>query len=214
MLKLTHAATAAVLVAGLSAGCASTIPVSADSLTFDADVHWRREVPQHESRRLQFTVPSTHPDLNDARLIVWNFATMRDSGDGLTVQANIERWLDQFTQDDGTPTGPNAKQTEYFINGMPVHIVDITGRYRAETAPGNGARLDQPGYRMLGAYVNAPQGDYIVKLWGPAAVVGDNLKAFKKFVWSVKPGRRAWPQEGDPHPMQPQSALTAIKNAP
>lgn len=214
MSKLTHPTLAIVAVAGLSAGCASTVPVTADSLTFHADARWRREVPHHDTRRLQFRIPSQRQGVEDARLVVWNIETLRDAGDGLTVQANIHRWMDQFVQDDGSPSGTNVRQTEYRVNDMPVHIVDISGRY-VPKAPGPGdIRLKHAGYRMLGAYINAPHGDYIVKLWGPAPVVADNVDAFKTFVLSVRSGATAWPAEPEPLSDQPKSALTAFKNVP
>lgn len=208
-------AASVVLTTGfLTAGCASTVPVTADSLAFHANVSWQREIPQHDSRRLQFRVRSNYPELEDAKIVVWNFDTMRDSGDGLTIKANIERWTNQFVQDDGSPSDGQAQELEYLINDMPVHVVDISGRYVAETSPGSGVSVNRPGYRMLGAYIQAPQGDYVVKFWGPAPVVTDNIKAFRTFVWSAKAGAPAWPTDIESDPAQPKNVLTAAKTLP
>ncbi len=214
MFKLALTACAAATVAALDVGCASTVPVTADSLVFAADAQWRREVPRHDTRKLQFSIPADREGVQDARLIVWNFPTMRDAGDGQTIQTNVRRWMAQFVQDDGSPSGSNAQRLEYRINDIPVHVIDISGRYIAETAEGSGVRLDLPGYRMLGAYINAPHGDYIVKLWGPAPVVADNLESFKTFVWSTRSGNSPWQPYPNDDGTPPRTTLTATKNAP
>lgn len=171
----------------VSAGCAQSKLVAADSLVFHASTQWVQQTPGHESRRLQFSIPSHREGVEDASLIVWNFRSMRDRGDGFVIQKNIDRWCEQFVHDDGTPLTRAAEVTEFRINQMPVYTVDLHGRFVAETSPGSDLYHDKPGYRMLGAYIVAPHGDYIVKMVGPASVIDRHAKAFDTFMRSVQP---------------------------
>ncbi|NOS99063.1 MAG: hypothetical protein HOP29_00360 [Phycisphaerales bacterium] len=205
MKKVVALLIAGVFVGLAVSGCAERRVVSADSLMFDASTKWVMENPGHGSRRLQFRVPSNHAGVEDATVIVWNFPGMRDPGDGTTVQKNIDRWCEQFVQGDGTPSAQVATTAEYRINGLPVHTVDLSGRYVAEVEPGSGLKHDKPAFRMIGAYVVSPEGDYIVKMIGPQPVVAAHEMAFDDFVKSVRmrdatyvepaattpPGRRA-----------------------
>ncbi len=177
-----------VLVCGMlsAIGCASTQEVSADALNFHASTSWVRVTPPHETRRLQFAVPSNDPAFEDAKLIVWNFAEMRDKGDGDVVRRNMDRWCEQFTQADGTSTYDVAEQSEYIINGIPVRTIDISGRYVEETSPGSGINVDKPYYRMIGAYIAAQDGDYLVKFVGPSSVVSANAGEFRTFLHSMR----------------------------
>ncbi len=176
------------MFAGLVSGCAETKMVSADAIMFEASADWRVQQPTHPSRRLQLVLSPREAGSDDARLIVWNFPSMRDNGDGAMIHANMMRWCEQFLQSDGTPTQDAARFAEWRVNGMPVHLVDISGRYVAETAPGSGLRVDRQGYRMIGAYVVSPDGDYIVKLIGPAATVAQHEMDFDHFIRSAYAG--------------------------
>ncbi len=190
----------------LVSGCAETKQVSADAIMFEAAVDWREHQPSHPSRRLEMTLPARDPGFEDARLIVWNFPTMRDSGDGVMIHANMMRWCEQFQQPDGVSTQDVAHFAEWHVNGMPVHVIDVTGRYVAETAPGSGLRVDRPGYRMMGAYIVTPDGDYIAKLIGPAVTVAQHEADFGAFLRSAYAGGVPVPAES---PAQGRSMLAA-----
>ncbi len=213
MLKLTSTLLTIALVTALSGGCASTTPVTVDSLTFHAHTQWQLETPTHESRRLQFRIPSNQRGVDDATLIVWNFSRARDTGDGLTIQRTMDRWIGHFRQDDGTPSDEAAQQTEYLINDLPVHTIDLAGRYVHETAPGSGMKSDRPGYRLLGAYIVAPQGNYIVRLIGPESVVARHTGAFDTFIRSVRSHDAVWYPRTSPPVGMPQTTLTATRYA-
>lgn len=195
-----------VMMALVVSGCAETKTVSADAIMFQASTDWRVEQSAHPSRRLEMGLPARQSGADDAKLIVWNFPTMRDSGDGAMVHANMMRWCEQFLQADGTPTQDVAKFAQWQVNGMPVHLVDISGRYVAETTPGSGLRVDRPGYRMIGAYMRTPDGDYIIKLIGPAATVAQHEFDFDQFIRSAHAG--GIPDQGNA-PSEGRSMLAA-----
>ncbi|HTC89539.1 MAG TPA: hypothetical protein VK686_14630 [Bryobacteraceae bacterium] len=111
------------------------------------------------------------------------------AGQGGSVEANLDRWISQFLQADGKPSKDAAKIAKRTIHGLPVTTVDVAGAYTGmggPTAPGAPA---MPGYRMLGAIVEGPQGSIFFKFTGPAKTIGANLVAFDKMLESLGPVR-------------------------
>ena len=45
------------------------------------------------------------------------------------MDANVERWIGQFTDAKGKPVGKKAKRATKTVNGMNVTTVDVTGTY-------------------------------------------------------------------------------------
>jgi len=199
-------------VAVLGAGCAEKRPVVADSLMFDASPMWQLESPSHPSRRLEFRLPSNDAQREDARLVVWNFPDVRDPGNGEMIQKTMDRWCTQIVQRDGTPSQAAADRTEYAINNMPVSVMDVTGRYVAETAPGSGIHYNKPLFRMVGAYIVTPDADYMVQLVGPASVVADHSGEFDQFLKSVRRRDPAVTNANAGWPPQRRVELTATRN--
>src|SRR5262245_38162991 len=66
-------------------------------------------------------------------------------GQGGAVTANVDRWLAQMKQPDGSPV-KGAKDEHLEANGLKVTTVDLSGTYVAETAPGSGTFNNKPGY--------------------------------------------------------------------
>jgi len=102
------------------------------------------------------------------------------------VQANVERWVNQIKQPDGSSSQDKAKTETLTINGLKVTTVDITGTYTAEMTPGSGDRHENANYRLRAAVIETPKGNYFPKLIGPANTVAkweqgynDYLKSFE-----------------------------------
>ena len=105
---------------------------------------------------------------------------------GGNVQANIDRWISQIAQPDGQPSSKVAKTTaSTAASGLKLSIVDVSGTYVAEVAPGSSARFNKPGFRQIAVYLATPGGPYFVKCVGPVATVAkwhDSLQAFLRSV--------------------------------
>ena len=56
-------------------------------------------------------------------------------GAGGSVEANIDRWIGQFTQPDGSDTKKAAKIEQKKIGGQEVHLVDVAGTYKDQRGP-------------------------------------------------------------------------------
>ena len=103
-------------------------------------------------------------------------------GQGGTVDANVERWSRQF---EGSP---KAETSVRQVNGLPVTMARISGTYLAPGGPSMQSQGKRPGYRLLGAIVEAPEGLVFFKLTGPAATVTSAEKTFESLVASLARG--------------------------
>ncbi len=182
-----HGHTAEELAAGdPHAGDGGVMGPSADGLSytlpglvFDKPVVWVSEMPANTMRLAQFAIPA--PAAAEGAeavagpptvLIVSYFGT---SGAG-PVQANLERWAGQVAMPDGSSSLEQAVYAESEVNGMKVHLVEVSGTQVAETTPGSGIRVNNPGSTLLGAIVETSAGPYYFKLVGPSDTV-DPFKA-------------------------------------
>ena len=68
-------------------------------------------------RKAQYRLPRVEGDPEDAELVVFYF-----QGSGGAPQANIDRWIGQFTRPDGSPIGDAARTTNRQANGLPLTI--------------------------------------------------------------------------------------------
>lgn len=135
--------------------------------------------PEKPMRAATYLIPAAAGDSEGAECAVF-------AGIGGGVQANIDRWIGQFEQPDGSDSAGKAKQKKETINGMNVTMVDLTG-----TFAGGGMAMGQPatkktGYRLLGAIVEAPDGEIFFKLTGPAKTVAAAQNEFQSLLKSIK----------------------------
>jgi hypothetical protein len=113
------------------------------------------------------------------------------SGQGGGVEANLERWIGQFLQADGKPSKGAAKIAKRTIHGWQLTTVDVSGAYTGMGGPGAQGGSAMPGYRMLGAIVEGPQGSIFFKFTGPEKTVAANQAAFDKMLDSLAPASAA-----------------------
>lgn len=135
--------------------------------------------PDKPMRAATYLIPAAAGDTDGAECAV--FANI---GGGVT--ANIDRWIGQFEQPDGSPSASRAKQAKETINGMNVTTVDLTGTYAGGGMAMGAPSPKKPGYRLLGAIVETPQGEIFFKLTGPAKTVAASQKDFSSLLKSIK----------------------------
>jgi hypothetical protein len=151
-------------------------------LVFTPPSTWTVETPTNKMRAAQFRLPRAEGDTQDAACVVFFFGAMGGGG----VEDNIDRWCGQFEQPDGRVSKDVLKRSERTVNGIPVHEVELSGTYVAETAPGSGVHMNEPGWRLLGAILESDPGPYFVKLTGPAKTVEARAGEFRAFISTVK----------------------------
>lgn len=132
-------------------------------------------------RIAQYKLPKAAGDTEDASLVLYYFG----QGQGGTTAANVERWVGQMKQADGS-SAKDAKQEQLEANGLKVTTVDVSGTYVAETAPGSGDFHNNPGYRMRAAVIETPNGSYFLKLVGPEKTVTQWNDSFLSYLKSFQ----------------------------
>jgi len=151
------------------------------SLKFTVPPGWVEEQRSSSMRVAQYKLPKVATDTEDASLVLYYFG----QGQGGSAAANVERWVGQMKQADGSAT-KDAKEEHFEANGLKVTTVDVSGTYVAETAPGSGTFHNQPGFRLRAAVVETPNGSYFVKLVGPEKTVTQWNESFLNYVRSFE----------------------------
>ncbi len=163
------------IIAALT-GCASTTVVEARGLALEVPVGWIEEETTSEMRAAQFLWPAGEGDTRQTRLVVYHFG---ERGGG-SIEANLERWRGQFEP------GAVERSAEYTTaSGARVHAIDLTGTYIAETRPGSGEHVNEPGHRVLAAIIEHDGGPYYIKVSGPEATVSRWKSAYDRMMASV-----------------------------
>jgi hypothetical protein len=101
-------------------------------------------------------------------------------GQGGGVSDNVARWSKQFEG------APKAATRATVVSGLKVTRTEVRGTYLAPGGPMMQSTGTRPGYRLLGAIVEAPEGNVFFKLTGPSATVGAAEPAFEALVSSVR----------------------------
>lgn len=163
--------------------CAVTIAASQQSsLKFTVPAGWVEEERTSSMRVAQYRLPKAPGDTEDASLVLYYFG----QGQGGSTAANIERWVGQMQQADGSSSKDKAKEEQLEAHGLKVATIDISGTYVAETAPGSGSFHNKPGYRLRAAVVETPKGSYFVKLVGPEKTVTQWNDSFLSYLRSFE----------------------------
>jgi hypothetical protein len=107
------------------------------------------------------------------------------AGQGGGVQANIDRWVEQFKAPGGKPATPRvAKRT---IQGLSATTLDVSGEYSGLSAgPMAGLAPPQPGYRMLGAIIENSGGSVFVRFTGQQKTIAENQTKFEQMLKSFE----------------------------
>src|SRR5713101_651161 len=193
--KITSAAIVVTLVLACSACGGGATSVSSQQTNFSAstnapsgDLHfkapdgWVVEQPSSKMRAAQYKLPKAEGDSEDASLVLYYFGPSQ----GGLPQANIDRWISQIQQADGSSSKDEAKSETMTVNGLKITTVDVTGTYMAEMAPGSGTTHNDANYRLRAAVIETPKGNYFLKLVGPAKTVGRWEQSYTDYLTSFE----------------------------
>lgn len=162
----------------------ATAPTSSSvaGIAWTASEHWEAQGAR-AMRAATYTIRTNRE--GTAECAVYFFGT----GQGGGVQANIDRWVNQFEQPDGTPSAGRATSSHSEQSGWPLTRVEVSGTYTAGMGPAGQTQGQEPqaGYKLLGAIIEGPQGAVFFKLTGPDAVVEDSRDEFDALLLSIRP---------------------------
>ena len=154
---------------------------NAATLVFVTPQGWEKQPASSSMRVAEFHLPKAAGDAEDGQLVLYYFG-----GQGGSVEANLQRWVGQMQQPDGKPSSAMAKKETRTVNGLKVTLLDVSGTYVAETAPGAAEHHNKPGFRLRAGVVETAGGPYFIKLTGPAKTIAKWDRAFEQFVASLK----------------------------
>jgi hypothetical protein len=135
--------------------------------------------PEKPMRTATYLIPAAKGDSDGGECAVF-----MNIGGG--VDANIQRWIGQFEQPDGSPSDSKAKQKKETINGFSVTTVDLTGIFKGGGMAMGQTPAKKTGYRLLGAIVETPQGEVFFKLTGPEKTITAAQPGFQSLLKSIK----------------------------
>src|SRR6266851_498728 len=133
------------LFAILAASRALGAPASAGGARWSVPARWK-ERPERPMRVATYAVPAAG-GAAEGECAVFYFG----KGQGGSVEENLSRWAKQF---DGGPPKTETKT----VAGLRVHVTDVSGTYLAAGGPMMQTQEKKPGYRLLGAIVETPEG--------------------------------------------------------
>lgn len=145
--------------------------VDVGGLRFKAPESWEYEHPSSGMRRAEFGVRG---DEGTAGLVVYFFG---NQGAG-SAQANIDRWVGQFKNPDGSAV-TTPKPVTRTIAGLDVTQVEVAGTYVGGMGAGSPTEDGQPGQRMIATIVRTPQGPFYFKFLGADKTVVENRKGLE-----------------------------------
>jgi hypothetical protein len=123
---------------------------------------WQRLPATSPMRKASYKVPKQGSDPEDGELSVFHFG----KGEGGGIEPNVERWVGQFKGIDKQ----QVKRTDRSANGLVQHVVEIESGTFSSGMPG-GPTTPKENFALLGAIVEAPNGNWFFKLTGPKATV-------------------------------------------
>ena len=140
---------------------------------------WIRQEPKSRIVEHEFSIAAAAGDPAGARV------TMMSAGG--SVEANIDRWIGQFTQPDGSATRDRAQVQQQTVAKQTVHQVDVSGTFQDQPGGPFGPKVERPGYRMLAAIIATEKGgNFFVKLYGPAKTVETAKASFDSLLASLQ----------------------------
>ena len=172
--RVAAAAAAAVLGLAGAAALFAAQGVSSAGIRWTIPAGWTDEGAR-PMRVATYRVPAA-PGAETGECGVFYFG----KGQGGSIEENIARWGQQFEG------GGKPKVTVTTISGLKVHRVETAGTYLAPGGPMMQSTGKKPGYRLLGAIIEAPDGNVFFKFTGPAVTLAASEKAFDGMIKSIE----------------------------
>ena len=151
-------------------------PAADPGVAWQTPARWEEE-PASGMRLANYAIPAPASGDERARCAVYYFGP----GQGGETGANIERWIGEFEN----PSKPAQRTFE--VRGMKVTRVEVAGSYLAHAGMSEGgAESPAPGWMLLGAIVEGPNGALFFKLTGPSATVSPAAREFDGLLASIR----------------------------
>lgn len=148
---------------------------TAAGVQWTAPSSWKAQAAR-PMRAATYAVPAAPGDKEDGECAVYYFGP----GKGGSVDDNLKRWMGQFE-----PAQQDAQPRKRTINGLNVTSIDLSGTYTGAGGPMAATKTIKPGYRLLGAIAEAPEGLIFIKFTAPARTAAANQANFENLLKSL-----------------------------
>lgn len=147
-----------------------------EKLTVPVPGEWESVEPRTRIIAHEFAVAPTEAGADPGRMTI----VMAAGG----VEANVARWAGQYKTADGKPLAKDAPKVEKRdVDGLTVHVVDISGTFADQPSGPTGPTISRPGYRMLAAIVpTRDRGTWFLRLYGPEQLIAAEKDRFDAMV--------------------------------
>lgn len=173
--------TLSLLIPVLTLAFADVSPGEGPKLKFEVPEGWKQEQPSSRMRYAQFTIPKVKGDTEDSTLAVFHFP-----GGGGDVQANLDRWVGQMQQPDGSSSKDKANITKKEYEDRTANILKVSGTFMDQVGgPFAGKVVPRKDYRMVAVVLITKPGNFYFKWTGPEATVKAHEEEFEKFIDST-----------------------------
>ena len=163
---LTHATTTSVF----GADAPATFKVGEFTFVRPADWQWVEVNSVMRKAQMKITDASSK---EPGEVIFFFFG---EGGGGLT-QANIDRWLAQFSE---PKEKLNSKVENTTVGGHKITYVHAEGTYQSGM-PG-GPKTPLPNTMLMGGIIESDQGNVFIRLTGPVALAKSSQSKFRKMI--------------------------------
>ena len=133
-------------------------------------------------RVVTYSVPAL-PGSEKAECIVYFFGP----GQGGSVEANLDRWKGQFSQNGKPAEAKVAKVVRRTVHGVPVTTIDLTGTYTATGGQVKEGQGPLASYRMVAAIAAGAGGNIFIRFVGPEKTVTAGLAKYEQLLASLQP---------------------------
>jgi len=145
---------------------------SVGGFTFTRPAGWESVTPSSPMRKAELKIVDAATK-GKAEVVFFHFGPGPAGG----KKANIDRWFGQF-EEGRDKIG--AKVEDVTLGKHAVAFVEAQGTYKSGM-PG-GPQTPMTGYALMGAIIEAEQGNVFIKMTGPQALVKSATADFKKMV--------------------------------
>jgi hypothetical protein len=155
--------------------------VTLEGFSFQPPTSWKAEAPTSTMRLAQYRIEPAPGDTDPGECALFHFP-----GSGGPVQANIDRWIGQFEQPDGSPSADHATVERFTNEGLGITYVDVTGTYTGAMSGMATPSSPKTGYRMVAGVVETAQGPWFMKCTGPAATMEATAPGLKAMLRTAR----------------------------
>ncbi len=149
------------------------------SVTWTVPEGWLEEAGSSRMRAAQFVIGDAAAG-SPVHCIVY-------IGIGGGTQANVDRWIGQFRQADGSSSRDAADVAESEHDGLRITRASVRGTFAAQAMPGQGDALNADAWRLLAAVVENGGDSVFIKLVGPVELLDANEEKFDALLGSLRP---------------------------